>query len=79
MEFLGKKTSLQIILKNPNKSSKSKKKKTPATKGPWPYREDMLLKNGQKKMILEIGGHVPELFLEEIQDNANSLEQQIKT
>ena len=46
MEFLGKKTSLQIILKNPNKSSKSKKKKTPATKGPWPYREDMLLKNG---------------------------------
>ena len=44
MEFLGKKTSLQIILKNPNKSSKSKKKKTPATKGPWLYREDMLLK-----------------------------------
>ena len=44
MEFLGKKTSKQTLVKNPNKTSKSKKKKIPIKKGPWLYEEDILLK-----------------------------------
>ena len=46
MKYLGKKASIQILVKNHSKLSKSKRKKNQTIKGPWLYKEDMLLKNG---------------------------------
>ena len=44
MEFIGKKTSSKIKMENAIKPKKTKSKKDLTIKGPWLYREDLLLK-----------------------------------